>query len=164
MALLTPIYQFESLYKITEDGRVFSVLKNQWLKPSKDRRGYWRVWLYSKGVRSERSLHRLVASSYLGFQEDMTVNHKDNNKNNNHVSNLEWLSNADNIRHAYEHGFRSNFGHTRGKTYAIPKDDLDSIYAEWLTTSLSLRKLAIKHNVNRATLSAQIRRNYKGVA
>ena len=161
MALITPIYQYEDLYKITADGKVYSLVRKRWLKPCKDRRGYWRVWLYKDKMRKEKSLHRLVASSFFGYQEGMTVNHKDNDKNNNHIDNLEWLTNADNMRHAYRNGYKSNLGNKKGRTYTIPKQLLDKIYDEWEQTSLSLRKLAIKYDVSRGTLTQQIRKNYR---
>lgn len=68
-------------------------------------------------------VHRLVAEAFLGeASSDMTVNHKDGNRQNNHVDNLEWLSRADNIRHGFDNDFYSTQKHCEltsmdGKTY-----------------------------------------------
>lgn len=51
-------------------------------------------------------VHRLVADTFIAplIDTDLTVNHKDGNRNNNNVENLEWMTRADNIRHGFETG------------------------------------------------------------
>jgi len=67
------------------------------LKPSITDDGYYRVKLYTNGIEKSHYIHRLVALTFipnpLGLE---TINHKDENKTNNCVDNLEWLSRADN--------------------------------------------------------------------
>lgn len=65
-------------------------------------KGYLAVFLHKDGVRQTFLVHRLVAITFLGNYSDFTVNHKDGNKLNNHISNLEWLSLEDNIKHYNE--------------------------------------------------------------
>lgn len=81
------------------------VWENRILKPKiskKDRCS--RVDLWNNGKHKTLLLHRLVANAFLEKKIDtkMTVNHKDGNRFNNRIDNLEWLSTADNIRHAFE--------------------------------------------------------------
>lgn len=66
-----------------------------------------RVELWKNGKHFTVLVHRLVAKAFLGIptNEDMNVNHKDGNRQNNTVENLEWLSRADNIRHGFVNGF-----------------------------------------------------------
>lgn len=64
-----------------------------------------RVHLYKDGVCSTVLVSRLVCAAFLGEPESgETVNHKDGNPMNNNIENLEYLSAADNIRHAFEEG------------------------------------------------------------
>ena len=57
-----------------------------------------------KNVRENLRVHRLVASYFMEPSDLATVNHKDMNKRNNHVDNLEWMSLKENIRHALARG------------------------------------------------------------
>lgn len=98
-------------YKVFEDGSVVSykrgrtitdtpqtILKQQ---VSKGTKGYCQVSLGKKTVK----VHRLVALAFIPTIEGKTqVNHIDGNKQNNHVSNLEWCDNAENQTHAYATG------------------------------------------------------------
>ena len=66
------------------------------------------VNLWHNGKPITYYVHRLVAEAFLGeASSDMTVNHKDGNRQNNHVDNLEWLSRTDNIRHGFDNDFYS---------------------------------------------------------
>jgi hypothetical protein len=67
-----------------------------------------RVSLWKDGKHKDWLVARLVALTFLGYPpEGFTVNHKDGNRLNNTVENLEWLSNGDNIRHGFETGLYS---------------------------------------------------------
>lgn len=89
---------------VTEDGDVFKYgikIKPQHLNG----RGYPIVWLMINKKPFRFLVHRLVASAYCeGFAPGLTVNHKDGNKLNNRASNLEWITKADNLRHAHATG------------------------------------------------------------
>lgn len=64
-----------------------------------------RVSLWKNGKVKDYLVARLVATTFLGSpKEGDTVNHKDGNRFNNRIENLEWLSLADNIRHGFETG------------------------------------------------------------
>lgn len=69
--------------------------------PGRDERGYPQTSLYLTGKRTTAKIHRLVALAFLGPRaEGMTVNHIDGNKENNALSNLEYVSNYENAMHA----------------------------------------------------------------
>lgn len=64
-----------------------------------------RVSLWKDKKRKEWLVARLVAITFLGKPEsNLTVNHKDGNRFNNNIENLEWLTIGDNVRHAVENG------------------------------------------------------------
>ena len=69
-----------------------------------------RVELWKDGKSKTVLVHRIVALTFLGEppEPNMTVNHIDGNRKNNHVENLEWLSLADNIRHGFRTGLYSS--------------------------------------------------------
>ena len=69
-----------------------------------------RVELWKDGKHKTVLVHRIVALTFLGEppEPNMTVNHIDGNRKNNHIENLEWLSLADNIRHGYRTGLYAN--------------------------------------------------------
>lgn len=71
--------------------------------------GYFQVDLYKNNKRSKHYIHRLVAQAFipnpLGLLE---VNHKDSDRTNNHVSNLEWVSSSGNSIHAVQAGQRDH--------------------------------------------------------
>ena len=80
-------------YSVDTDGNVYS--KGAVLKPF-DNNGYKRIKLNIEGVRRAYLVHRLVAEAYLGAS-DLCVDHIDNNKANNNLSNLQYLTAAENI-------------------------------------------------------------------
>lgn len=88
-------------YEIREDGTILD-LTGKVLKAYKERNGYLRVWIKQNGSRKKVAVHRLVACAFLPNPENKPcVNHLDGNKENNHVTNLEWSSYSDNERHSH---------------------------------------------------------------
>ena len=72
--------------------------------------GYKRVTLYTP-VKKRFFVHRLVAYHFCeGYKEELVVNHKDGNKQNNHYLNLEWVTKPENDLHAYANNLRKVTG------------------------------------------------------
>lgn len=91
----------QTMYK---DGRV-AYFSQTILKPALCRKGYERVYLSVGSKKSTRRLHRLVALTFIDNPGNLPqVNHKDTDKLNNHVDNLEWISNEGNMQHAFKNG------------------------------------------------------------
>lgn len=90
---------YEGLYSVTSCGKVWSWKTNKFLKPKKEPNGYLRVTLTDEaGNRKMWLVHRLVAMTYIPNPENLPqVNHKDENKENNCLQNLEWCSAQYNI-------------------------------------------------------------------
>lgn len=91
---------YEGLYKISPTGDVWSCRKNRLKIPSEQNNGYMLVFLVKDGKRKACLIHRLVAQTYIDNPCNLAeVNHVDGNKKNNKVSNLEWCSRSDNLKH-----------------------------------------------------------------
>lgn len=91
---------FEGLYQVSSLGNVMSlnfggkIGKKRVLKLVQHGRGYRSVLLYKDGIRTQRLVHRLVAETFIPNPSGLPqVNHKDENKENNCVENLEWCNN-----------------------------------------------------------------------
>ncbi len=99
---------YKPLYSITKTGKILSHRKHKYLKPQLSREGYLRVWLYKKRYdRKPFLVHILMAQNYLdNYSSKLTVNHKDLNKLNNNYTNLEMMTNKENINHGIKLGVR----------------------------------------------------------
>jgi len=87
-------------YLIYRDGRLWSMHKDRFLKPSPNSSGYLNIILCNNGERKSALIHRLVAEAFVDKPEpDLCVNHKDGNKTNNHYENLEWVTICENVHH-----------------------------------------------------------------
>lgn len=94
------------MYIIHENGDVYSKFMGQFLKPTLNKGGYLNVCLYSKEKGATRFLlHRLIAKCFIPNPENKPiVNHKDLNKTNNSIENLEWVTSKENAQHAIDEG------------------------------------------------------------
>lgn len=88
---------YENKYAITSCGRVYSYRAKRFLKPFNRPDGYLSVGLSKNNKETKFLIHRLVAEAYLPNPKNLAfVNHKDEDKTNNALSNLEWISHKDN--------------------------------------------------------------------
>lgn len=95
----------ERHYQVSNTGKVLGLKRGKELKQHHNSKGYLRVTLTKEGKRPRFVVHRLVASAFIeNPHEYPQVNHKDGDKENNHVENLEWCSQEMNMRHAFENG------------------------------------------------------------
>lgn len=126
MEILKDIEDFEGLYKVSNLGRVYSIRNNKFLKATVASRDKNRLYvkIYKDNIQYTKAIHRLVAKAFIPNPDNLdTVNHIDGNTFNNRVENLEWLSNADNIRHAYSTGLQKS-GHKRSTAKYSEQDVL----------------------------------------
>jgi hypothetical protein len=78
---------------------------------------YFQVRLFLNNVRKMKSIHRLVAIHFVPNQENKsTVNHKDGDKLNNHASNLEWCTQKENNKHAWDSGLKKHSDYNKKVT------------------------------------------------
>ena len=157
---------FEGLYEITEFGDVFAMertvisgmdykcIRNYPRKEKSqrvDKYGYLRVTLCKKGKVKVISVHRLVAITFVEGNSDLTVNHIDGNKLNNHFSNLEFISSSENTKHAHRIGIVPKPVQKVG-TENIRSKLSESEVKEIRKSDLSLRKLAGIYKVHNSVI------------
>ena len=88
---------FEGLYKVSNMGRIKNK-KGAILSPYHNNNGYISIDLYKKGKVYKLRVHRLVALAFIPNPNNLPmVNHKNENKTNNNVTNLEWCDNSYNL-------------------------------------------------------------------
>jgi hypothetical protein len=89
-------------YQVSSLGRVKSLKfsKERVLNPYKDNGGYFSVQLWNNKKLKKLYVHRLVADSFLG-KNSLFVNHKNSNKSDNRIENLEFVSSRENNTHKY---------------------------------------------------------------
>lgn len=92
-------------YIIYDDGRIYSKTRKKFMTNKIMKDGYVRMELYKDKQPKMFNVHRVVAEVFIPNPENKPyVNHKDGNKQNNHVDNLEWVTQKENIEHAYRTG------------------------------------------------------------
>ena len=103
--IFVPIKGYEGLYSISNYGRVWSSYCNDFLKPHLTKLSYYQLMLCKNKIRKVLRINRLVLQAFIPNPENKPYgNHKDGNKINNHISNLEWVTHKENIQHAHKIG------------------------------------------------------------
>lgn len=145
-------------YMISNCGDVMSKKTNKLLTPQKDKKGYLRISI-GYNPRVTKKIHRLVAIAFIRNPNNLPqVNHKDTNKSNNYVLNLEWCDNQTNITHAKNNGLlKSPTGSDHYRAILSEKDVLD--IRSKVTTKRS--DLAEQYGVSIATIKdIRLRRSW----
>lgn len=107
-----PIEGTDGTYEVSNTGKIRSNNylghgSQKELSLAKDQKGYLRVRIFIEGSRKTVKVHREVAKAFLPNPENKSeVNHKDGNKSNNCVNNLEWATSQENTLHAYQSGLK----------------------------------------------------------
>ena len=153
------VYEIEGFpaYRISKEGIVTNIAyPNQYMeiKSRVDRGGYEALRLTDNGITHTKFVHRLIAQTFLvPIEGKQFVNHINGNKLDNRIENLEWVSHAENIEHAYKNGLcKKNCimiqDNTSGKIYQSIKEA--AIY-----TSIpysSLKNMLCGRRTNRSNL------------
>ena len=138
-------------YTINENGEVRNIKTKRILKQHKTNKGYLWVELYNNKEHKKFSIHRLVAQAFILNPENKPqVNHKDGNKENNNVNNLEWVTNQENRNHAIKNNLTKNLCGEEAPWSKLTKEKV--IYIRKLyddkTVLFNAKELAKKFNVS----------------
>ena len=95
-------------YEIDIFGNVYSLKRKKYLKAMTNKFGYKfvRIRLGHTNLYKIKFIHNLVGDAFLGQNSEMDINHKDGNKSNNILENLEYVTRSENLKHAYSKGLR----------------------------------------------------------
>ena len=150
------------LYYASEDGRIISKkIENHpiELKSRKNRKGYLYVNLCKNGKYRSITIHKLIAKAFLEeYEPKLQVNHKDGNKENNNMQNLEMVTCSQNIRHAIENNLLPVKQGEEKPVAKLKNQEVLDIRELWKTRKYTQIKLAEMYGVSKWTIRNIIRR------
>lgn len=142
------------VYAVDPTGRVINTRTGRELKYDLSSAGYRRVTMSVDGVTKRMTVHRIVAETYLDKHSDMdVVNHKDGDKLNNHISNLEWVSPSYNAQHAFNTGLRQ-------APNRLPQHIVDGV-RDLHKEGLPRRDIALQFSIKESRVKDILYRYYK---
>lgn len=153
--MIAEVKGYEGLYAVDSDGNVYSLIQTAHrrkgpLKAYSNGSGYWKVNLYDeRGICKKKYIHRLVAEAFIPNPNKLKeVNHKDLNKKNCSVSNLEWCSRKQNLEHSYMNGKKRTC-----ENHGSAKLNWQAVH-DIRTKQLTRKEYAMKYRVSQSTISA----------
>ena len=107
----------ETNYIINDEGKVYNNCTKKQLMGTVSAHGYRVITFSIKGKKINRYLHRLMSKYFLDYDENsnLVINHKDGNKLNNSLSNLEIISSSENLIHAYNKNLKQKKSQSSSK-------------------------------------------------
>ena len=150
---------YDKDYDVSNYGRVKHKLKDRYriISGSLHSDGYIYVTLHGK----QYPVHRLVGKlfHYDNYSDDLVINHKDGNKQNNFAINLEWVTQSENVKHSYANQLQPKPVNTyKGK---FTDEERKMIKAYWDSGEYSKKELANMYQVSWTCIDDIIRDRYK---
>lgn len=152
---MTDIPGYEGFYAATKDGKIYSHRAGKFLTLTLKPHGYMQVELNVLGTTTYHRVHRLIALTFIDNPDKKPfVNHLDGNKQNNDVSNLEWVTGAENNIHAVE----NNLVTFKENVYEITKPNGEVIEVSNLSNAAKAANTSVNTILN-LVKSGKIGRN-----
>lgn len=149
---------YEEYFMISSKGRIYSKRSSKILKQTVGKTGYFTLATRiggRKGLAVCFKIHRLVAEAFIPVPEGkVEVNHKDGNKLNNSVDNLEWVTRSENALHAHATGLSVNAKKEESKNSKLTEAVVQQIRKEYKPFQVTQRALAKKYGVSKTTIQS----------
>lgn len=165
---------YEGTYKVSNTGIVKSIdrtiktingklvfKKGKVLKQYEDKYGYLVVGLRKSGSKPKTiKVHRIVATAFLSnVSEKLTVNHKDFNRKNNNVSNLEFCDIGKNVKYSHKNKrYPTNSKHGRSKLTETEVSQIREMYSKNTSPTLLSRKYKVSRSTIHRIVKFEIRK------
>lgn len=133
---------YHDRYIAFTNGDIANARTGKVLSPGRMSRGYMSVSLYDgSSPKRPRSflVHRLIAEAFLGESPDQQINHKNGDKSDNRIENLEWVTNQENIDHARSVLGKTGHGTSNGRC-KLPPEVVERIKVEKWRTAVAFAK------------------------
>lgn len=142
---------YEGLYAVSTTGRVYSFRRGIIMSGGLVK-GYWQVCLTKNGVQTNFYVHRLVAAAFIPNPDNLPiVNHIDEDKTNNNIENLEWVTYQENTLHSLANCKKQEGQKKRGpKGKKVNQYSIDGIF---LQTWSSMTEAAKALNISPSSIS-----------
>lgn len=150
---------FNGFYQISNMGRVRNY-RGRLRALSYTHDGYVRIRLLHGGKDITCRVHRLVAKAFIpNPQNKETVNHIDGDKNNNKVTNLEWVDRSEQMNHAYQLGLKQSRSGDKNANAKLTADQVREIRATyvWQSKEFGTVALAKKYGVTNRIIGLIVR-------
>ena len=147
-----PILGYEKYYQVSNKGRIKNIKTKRILKPRVHSNGYLRVCLAYKGIK-DKYIHRLVLEAFIAPSNGLECNHIDCDKQNNHLTNLEWVTRTTNVRYQITTGHHNKVKLTPAIVISIRKMYNNHTPTKIIANLLGVRPNAITNIINKETWS-----------
>jgi len=161
------IIGYEGLYKISSEGNGNIINNKGKSKTQSNRNGYLSTCLYKNNIGKTFYLHRLLGLHFIKIIEGKNqINHKNGDKKNNRLLNLEWCNSSGNIKHSFDvlnriPTFLDKFGKEHNRSLPVIQYDKDMNFVkEWENAYCVYREIKIhQQNISKVCTG---KRNYAG--
>ena len=148
---------YEGLYQVSNMGRIksfqYDKIKGKILKPSLCAFDYLKINLRLNNTPKTEKLHRLVAKAFIPNPENKPqINHKDGNKQNNRVDNLEWCTDRENKQHAVRMGLHTVLKGEDNPNAKLTWKQANSIRKEYKKGNTTHKKLGKKYSIGKSRI------------
>ncbi len=160
---------FEGIYVISKLGNIKTKTTNsktsgrkptgKILKQKISNSGYLTIPLRKEKKQKNYLVHRLLCIQFLENPENKKcVNHKDSNRTNNNLENLEWCTHSENNSHAHKFGGQKIYVGEKHSQNVLTEKKVLSIREKYNTTKISMNKLAEENNCSKSAIQAILER------
>jgi len=151
-----PIERYNGAYLVNKNGQIWSNKYNRVMLSHITPKGYKALSLRQNGKSKTEFIHRLIAETFIqNLGNKPFVNHIDGNKQNNLIENLEWVTNLENMQHAWRTGLNTYDKNKKKNMSLGPKsvrklnaDDIKQIVGLYKSGQYSYGRIAKMFNVN----------------